>query len=79
MLFCGDVLNFSSLAQCLYVLTEENDPAIEELRMNSNYVTCLLNVVQEGPPINSDERVITLRTLACGSFPFVTAFLSNGP
>jgi len=71
--------NFSSLAQCLYVLTEENDPAIEELRMNSGYISCLLNVVQDGTSTNSDERVVTLRTLACGSFSFATVYLSNEP
>jgi len=71
----GEVLNSSSLAQCLYVLTEENDPAIEELRMNSTYVSCLLDVVQKESSSNADERVVTLRTLVCGSSVFATNLL----
>ena len=32
----------NSVAQCLYVLTEDNQPAVEEIRTNSTYLACLL-------------------------------------
>lgn len=65
----------ASIAHCLYVLTDDNYPAIDAMRSNSAYVTCLLEVVrqeqvfQNGQPKEpSDEREIAFRVLASGPF-----------
>ncbi|CAG8581852.1 15378_t:CDS:2 [Acaulospora colombiana] len=69
-----------SLAQCLYVLTEENFPAIDELRTNATYVHCLLGLARGDGKFRSDSserstedaqkmlsvRLLSLRTLVCG-------------
>lgn len=65
-------------AQCLYVLTEENEPASQEIRVNAQYINCLISIVQTEPNQDAmdvtvdtrtmiqDLRRVTLRTLICG-------------
>ncbi|KAK0198737.1 armadillo-type protein [Armillaria mellea] len=61
-------------AQCLYVLTDDNDPAISDIRADAGYISCLFDIarsVQDGTKINgkskeSDQRSITLGVLAAG-------------
>ena len=66
---------FGHVAQCLYVLTDENPPAIEEVRSNAPYSSCILSIVQsqEGlPQANGknkeieDNRSVALQVLCCG-------------
>ena len=65
------------IAQCLYVLTDENYPIIEEVRSNAEYTACLLAVVRStDSPVNSngkgkessDARVPAFRVLCCGAY-----------
>ncbi|KAF8713751.1 ARM repeat-containing protein, partial [Rhizoctonia solani] len=53
--------------QCLYVLSEDNPPAIQTIRSESEYVACLvaISTAPQGP--NDDEWDIGIRVLACGS------------
>ena len=62
-------------AQCLYVLTDENSSAIEEVRSNAPYSACVLSIVQsrEGIPSTNgkskevaDDRSLALQVLCCG-------------
>jgi hypothetical protein len=69
-----------SLAQCLYVLTEENSTAVNEIRMDSGSVNSLLGIAKgdaktstkstsknfEGTQRALSVRLMSLRTLACG-------------
>ncbi|CAE6475962.1 unnamed protein product [Rhizoctonia solani] len=54
-------------AQCLYVLSEDNPPAIQNIRSESEYIACLVatSTTPQGP--NDDEWDIGIRVLACGS------------
>lgn len=61
----------------MYVLTEDNRPAIDEVRSNGAYTACLLSIVkgdEEAQKPNgkgkdvSDERETTLRVLSTGGF-----------
>ncbi|KAH7881058.1 armadillo-type protein [Lentinula edodes] len=60
-------------AQCLYVLTDDNDSAGVSLKSNAEYISCLLSIAQslnqpangKGKDIN-DHRLITLRVLSSG-------------
>ncbi|KAK7695114.1 hypothetical protein QCA50_002304 [Cerrena zonata] len=62
----------TSAAQCLYVLTDDNPPATNEVRNDVAYTSCLLEIVQSGASINgkgkevADERIVTLRVLCSG-------------
>ncbi|TFY56002.1 hypothetical protein EVJ58_g7898 [Rhodofomes roseus] len=65
----------TSAAQCLYVLTDENPPAVEEVRSNAPYSACILSIVQsrEGlPQANGKnkeveyDRSLALQVLCCG-------------
>ncbi|THH20509.1 hypothetical protein EW146_g865 [Bondarzewia mesenterica] len=64
----------TSAAQCLYVLTDDNIPAIAEVRADSNYTSCLLDIARsQGVTLNgkgkrpaSEERDIAFSVLACG-------------
>ncbi|CCL98163.1 uncharacterized protein FIBRA_00157 [Fibroporia radiculosa] len=65
----------TSAAQCLYVLTDENMPAVGELRSNAAFTTCLLSVIQSDQPaqpnsknhaIPIDDRGLIFRVLCCG-------------
>lgn len=52
-------------AQCLYVLTEDNPPAAEELRTNGSYTSALLSIAQS-QPAPDDIRGLTLKVLSAG-------------
>lgn len=52
-------------AQCLYVLTDDNPPAAEELRTNGSYTSVLLSIAQ-GQPAADDIKGLTLKVLATG-------------
>ncbi|KAI0334008.1 ARM repeat-containing protein [Cubamyces sp. BRFM 1775] len=65
----------TSAAQCLYVLTDENQPIVEEVRSNAEYTACLLGIVRPdgaAPKPNgkekdtSDAKAIAFRVLTCG-------------
>ncbi|TBU46133.1 ARM repeat-containing protein [Dichomitus squalens] len=65
----------TSAAQCLYVLTDENYPIIDEVRSNAGYTACLLAIIrsaEEAPKTNGkgketfDVRADALRVLSCG-------------
>jgi hypothetical protein len=62
-------------AQCLYVLTDDNQPAIDDVRASSSYLSCLYDIARaqgklQDPkgktPAAAEERAITLSILACG-------------
>jgi hypothetical protein len=64
------------IAQCLYVLTDDNQPAIEDVRSSAAYVSSLLSIlhIQDGVTNEDewtkscDERMITFRVLVSGMF-----------
>ncbi|KAH9897678.1 armadillo-type protein [Cubamyces lactineus] len=65
----------TSAAQCLYVLTDENQPIVEEVRSNAEYTACLLGIVRPdgaAPKANgkekdtSDAKAAAFRVLTCG-------------
>ncbi|KAI0094380.1 armadillo-type protein [Irpex rosettiformis] len=64
----------ASAAHCLYVLTDDNYPAIQEVRSNGAYTACLLSVARpdENQKANgkgkapSDDREVTLQVLCAG-------------
>lgn len=67
--------SFNSLAQCLYVLTDDNRPISDEVKTNGAYTTCLLSIIrgdEEARKANvkgkdvSDDRETTLRVLCTG-------------
>ncbi|KAF9015727.1 armadillo-type protein [Cyathus striatus] len=59
-----------SAAQCLYVLTDDNYPAITDVRADGSYLTCLLDIARADVPQDisrsKDVRPTTLRVLAAG-------------
>ncbi|KAH8111844.1 armadillo-type protein [Phellopilus nigrolimitatus] len=65
----------AAAAQCLYVLTDDNAPPIEELRANSSYTSCLLAVTRaESAPVPTstealemaEDRLVSVRILSAG-------------
>ncbi|TFY75395.1 hypothetical protein EWM64_g8618 [Hericium alpestre] len=68
------VTTVTSAAQCLYVLTDDNQPAIDDVRANLGYAPTLLEIAKsfsgpadpKGKSPAAEERTITLRVLACG-------------
>jgi hypothetical protein len=58
-------LLITSTAQCLYVLTEDNPPAVEELRTNGSHTSVLLSIIQ-GQPAVDDIKGLTLKVLVAG-------------
>ncbi|THH03370.1 hypothetical protein EW145_g6312 [Phellinidium pouzarii] len=65
----------AAAAQCLYVLTDDNVPAIDELRSNSSYTSCLLAVARaESAPVPTsveakemaEERLLSVKLLSTG-------------
>ncbi|KDQ63136.1 hypothetical protein JAAARDRAFT_120264 [Jaapia argillacea MUCL 33604] len=67
------VSTVTSAAQCLYILTEDNPPAISQMRSNSAYAECLYSIIRSTPTMEEQkseglgmERAVTLRLLACG-------------
>ena len=61
-------------AQSLYVLSDDNQPAISDLRANSGYLTCLMDIVQSDQKPHgkekepADPRSLMLRVLAAGIY-----------
>jgi hypothetical protein len=54
-------------AQCLYVLTDDNFPAVREVRFNAGHVACLIEIAKEAQqPVPADQRAVMLRVLAAG-------------
>lgn len=64
-------------AQCLYVLTDDNEAAIADLRTNSSYHTCLLAISQSPAPAQNgiaapdlhdlaEERILSIKLLCAG-------------
>ncbi|KAF8921881.1 armadillo-type protein [Mucidula mucida] len=41
----------TAAAQCLYVLTDDNDPAIYEVKNNGEYISCLLSILRNVTPL----------------------------
>ncbi|KAJ7902614.1 armadillo-type protein [Mycena olivaceomarginata] len=68
----------TAAAQCLYVLTDDNYPAIADVRSDGSYIACLMSILtpdETSPPPNPngkapvdspDPRAVTLRVLASG-------------
>ena len=62
------------LAQCLYVLTDDNPPAATEVRSNGSYISCLLSILQDARAVTIEavpqglvgQRLLTLNVLAAG-------------
>ncbi|KAG8736333.1 hypothetical protein FRC10_009456 [Ceratobasidium sp. 414] len=55
-------------AQCLYVLSEDNPPAIQSIRSESEYIACLVAISTAHQAPNDDERDVGIRVLSCGGF-----------
>lgn len=74
------VATVTAAAQCLYVLTDDNQPAIDELRSNAAYSTCLLEIIHdEGGVTDKDkevfwDRMTTLKVLSSGILSNVSPF-----
>ncbi|KAG6842438.1 hypothetical protein C0991_007568 [Blastosporella zonata] len=62
----------TSAAHCLYVLTDDNFPAISEVRADAGYISCLLDIVRSTDAPHgkskdpSDPRSTTLKVLCSG-------------
>ena len=59
------------LAQCLYVLTDDNYPAISDVQADAGYIACLLSIARKengglDHTKNVDPRTVTLSVLAAG-------------
>ena len=52
-------------AQCLYVLTDDNYPAISDIKADASYISCLLSIARQASTSN-DSRTVTLSVLAAG-------------
>lgn len=60
------------LAQCLYVLTDDNFPATKEVRTEGGYLSCLLSIAKpqgstNGKEKEKDNKAVTLSVLAAGT------------
>ncbi|KDQ15679.1 hypothetical protein BOTBODRAFT_108287 [Botryobasidium botryosum FD-172 SS1] len=75
----------TAAAQCLYVLTDDNSPAIDDVRSSPEYITCLMEIAQSSEPSETnghamevdqktleEERSLGLRVLACGILRNIT-------
>ena len=69
------ILMIQSTAHCLYVLTDDNYPAINEVRRDAGYISCLLEIAhaKKGLPNGkgkeaADEKSIALQVLVSGGF-----------
>ncbi|KAF9531883.1 armadillo-type protein [Crepidotus variabilis] len=61
----------TAAAQCLYVLTDDNWPAITDVRSDAGYLACLLSIARREQPVPApdsqpDPRAITLAVLSAG-------------
>ena len=70
-----DKLILVSTAHCLYVLTDDNYPAINEMKRDPGYTSCLLEVVQAEKGLSNGkgkeaayEKSIALQVLVSGRF-----------
>ena len=54
-----------SEAQCLYVLTDDNYPAISDVRTDASYISSLLSIARL-VNTNTNPRTVTLSVLATG-------------
>ena len=59
------------LAQCLYVLTDDNLPAIRDVKSDAAYLSCLLSLARpegfsNGKQKEVDNKVVSLQVLAAG-------------
>ncbi|KAJ3778269.1 armadillo-type protein [Lentinula raphanica] len=66
-------------AQCLYVLTDDNSVAIDTLKSDAGYLSCLLTIAQSAPRSSisngkdaTDQRRITLGVLSSGILRNIT-------
>ncbi|CAA7264820.1 unnamed protein product [Cyclocybe aegerita] len=61
----------TAAAQCLYVLTDDNSPAISDVRADASYISCLLSIArqEQTQPLKTpvDPRAVTLSILAAGT------------
>ncbi|KAK7058514.1 hypothetical protein VNI00_002148 [Paramarasmius palmivorus] len=83
------ILPVLSAAQCLYVLTDDNGPAISHVKSDASYISCLFSISRpndKSPSVNGkekasdDHRAITLRILVSGNSAFcVMKFASSEP
>jgi hypothetical protein len=70
------------LAHCLYVLTDDNYPAISDIRADASYLTCLLDIVRPREVSYgkgkepSDQRSVTLGVLVAGAFAVLSSCLA---
>lgn len=66
-------IDFIRAAQCSYVLTDDNQAAIDEVRHDAAYSSCLLDILRgnqhdpkgKGKDL-SEDRFETLKVLCCG-------------
>ncbi|KAJ7076033.1 armadillo-type protein [Mycena belliarum] len=63
----------TAAAQCLYVLTDDNYPAIADIRSDASYIACLMSIINPDESIQNsrtteaaDPRTVMLRVLASG-------------
>ncbi|KAJ7603956.1 armadillo-type protein, partial [Mycena polygramma] len=63
----------TAAAQCLYVLTDDNYPAISDVRSDGSYIACLMSIINTDEHLPNgkaaecpDPRAVTLRVLASG-------------
>ncbi|KAJ7074459.1 armadillo-type protein [Mycena amicta] len=60
----------TAAAHCLYVLTDDNYPAIADVRSDASYIACLMAILNPEETSkaseNADPRPVTLRVLASG-------------
>ncbi|KAF5385007.1 hypothetical protein D9615_001213 [Tricholomella constricta] len=62
----------TAAAHCLYVLTDDNYPAISDIRADAGYISCLLDIVRSTKALNGkakvplDPRSTTLKVLCSG-------------
>ncbi|KAG1810178.1 ARM repeat-containing protein [Suillus plorans] len=72
------IATVTAAAQCLYVLTDDNQPAIDELRSNAAYSTCLLEIVHDEDGVKDKkiiwDRITTLKVLSSGILSNVSPF-----
>lgn len=74
------IATVTAAAQCLYVLTDDNQPAIDELRSNAAYSTCLLEIVHDKGNVTGKDkevfgdRMTTLKVLSSGILSNVSPF-----
>ncbi|KAG9041973.1 hypothetical protein FS837_011509 [Tulasnella sp. UAMH 9824] len=82
-----------SAAQCLYVLSDDNDPTALIIRKTQAYTSCLLGIVTSSEPDNStdsanamaidkpadSEKRMNLKVLACGILKNISPLPTMGP